>query len=1285
MKKILPFFILFLMFLLTPAHPASAAELSMKIWPGHEYYLANEEVARDHLLNFLTFPGARCVHTGGVSPHEWLTDGDIGTHGDRGRVVIGGRPTRMVYYLGEVKNIHQIKIWTGNIDSRGNQDWEIRLANNGGKPGEEPQFPRDATFTSGDKILDAQGGALCSTISNPDGSYLGEADWVEFRLWQTAGTKGGDPAKDKSPTDSWGAALELQVLGNVADPKLFTSEAKRQEWWKRKATVEFSKKLLTLGPDVDYAMKNREAVKRMIESLGSEFPDKYDAAKYMAKWEEFDRAFLTFDKTDIMDEAGMEKLLALVKKYNVFRREATLANPYLDFEKLLVRRSGDPAFTVNWVSAVDRGRKPYGDRLVTVRMKDLIAASADSRGHDAPQEEIFRGPNDSLLADICLHWDATRMMVTALNPEQHRWQVYELNTDGTNFHQVSPDMGRDIDNAEGCYLPDGAMIFNSSASMMGIPCIFGDSLVGNLFRVEADGKTVRQLTFEQDQDWFPTVLPNGRVMYLRWEYTDMMHYFSRILFTMNPDGTKQLALYGSNSYWPNSLFYAKHVPGHPTKITGVVTGHHGVQREGELHIFDPTLGDHEADGVVQQIPGYGKKVEPRIADQLVNESWPKFVCPTPLSENYILVNCKMDPAASWGLYLVDTYDNITLLYEDEKHALWEPTPLIERPVPPVIAPQFEDGNKEASMFITDIYFGPGLANVPRGAVKKIRIHAYQYGYRGIASHDYLGMESSWDVKKVIGEVPVYEDGSAFFKIPANTPIALQPLDENGAAMQLMRSWTVGMPGERVSCIGCHESQNSVTPTKIVQAFRSEISEITPFYGPQRAYGFVREIQPILDKYCVGCHDGADRDLPNFAATEPSHRGFSTSYHHLSRFVRRPGPESDMHLFNPMEYHATTSELVQILNKGHQNVKLDEESRQKLYCWIDYNVPYHASWLDVAKAQNRPDHVMRMADRTQEIRKLYANLDEHPEIDYEFDAPEKPEWIRPERMPEIDRSAPKLANFPFTVPEDYARQKENRRVVELSEKVRFEMVKIPAGECVMGDEMGEIDEFPRKAVKIEKPFWMMETEVSNELYALYDPDHDSRYIDMWNKDLDKPGHTANAPRQPVIRINWHEAQGFCGWLSEKTGRKFRIPTEAEWEYAARAGTDTPFFFGGMDSREFPKYANMADRRIHHFGGADPHERNIDDWRAFIPHAEEFDDGNMIQADVDRYEPNPFGLKNMLGNVWEWTATSYKDGTQLKTVKGGSWMDRPKRCRAGMKLPYEAWQKMDNVGFRVICEE
>ena len=111
------------------------------------------------------------------------------------------------------------------------------------------------------------------------------------------------------------------------------------------------------------------------------------------------------------------------------------------------------------------------------------------------------------------------------------------------------------------------------------------------------------------------------------------------------------------------------------------------------------------------------------------------------------------------------------------------------------------------------------------------------------------------MRRILGTVPVEEDGSASFRVPANTPISVQPLDEEGKALQIMRSWFTAMPGEVVSCVGCHEHQSAATPNRRTLAEIDKPREITPWFGPARGFSFQREVQPVIDRHCVGCHDG----------------------------------------------------------------------------------------------------------------------------------------------------------------------------------------------------------------------------------------------------------------------------------------------------------------------------------------------------------------------------------------------------------------------------------------------
>ena len=128
---------------------------------------------------------------------------------------------------------------------------------------------------------------------------------------------------------------------------------------------------------------------------------------------------------------------------------------------------------------------------------------------------------------------------------------------------------------------------------------------------------------------------------------------------------------------------------------------------------------------------------------------------------------------------------------------------------------------------------------------------------------------TWDVKRVLGEVPVEEDGSAFFEVPALTPVYFQLLDRNGDVVQTMRSWSTLQPGETFACVGCHEpkgaSIGNVTTASgsTTMALRKGVAQLAPVLFPGEGYmqdagfSYLRDVQPILDKYCVSCHSGGE--------------------------------------------------------------------------------------------------------------------------------------------------------------------------------------------------------------------------------------------------------------------------------------------------------------------------------------------------------------------------------------------------------------------------------------------
>ncbi len=1071
---------------------------------------------------------------------------------------------------------------------------------------------------------------------------------------------------------------------------------------------------------VDFA-----ALRRAINDLAKTFPDQYlRSEEYLERADKYE-AQVPVIKAALdqrLSETPLDTVLEQAAEIVDFEREVLLANPLLDFDKLLVvqRRPADDPRRARALRGLceflgmPRQSSFQNHKIGETHGWDNEIAVLNGLD-DGGLNTIYRPAKPRLVSDVDLHFDSDKLLFSSVD-DNSNWQVYEMNlASGSTVKQLTPSDPDDVHNFDACYLPNGRIVFISTAPIQGVPCNAG-VIVGMSYLMDGDGANIRQIAFDQDHNYYPSVMNDGRILYLRWEYTDIPHVWARILFTMNPDGTCQREFYGSASYWPNSIFFAKAIPNHPTKVVGIVTGHH-IGREGELVIFDAAEGRTAPSGVVQRIPGYGKTVEPLIEDKLTEESWPKFLQPHPLSENYFIVSCKPSPRDLWGIYLVDTFDNMVLLKEVEGQGLFEPIPVRNAPTPPVIMEKVDLAKDDGIMYIEDIYKGPGLKDVPRGTVKELRLFTYHFAYQKLAGIGHkVGVDGPWEPKRVLGTVPVEEDGSAMFKVPANTPISIQPLDENKNALQLMRSWTTAMPGEVVSCVGCHEEQNDAPASGRTIASLKDPDEIEAWHGEVRGFSFKREVQPVLDKYCVSCHDGsASPDLRSkqdeyivYKTANPQGQSvkskdveklfrqykavFEPSYIALRGYVRVGGLESDLRLLNPGEFHTNTSELFQMLEKGHYGVKLNKEAWDRLATWVDLNAPCHGTWREaVGSAPVDKFHERRIA-----LRKMYADDTADPEA---IPAPPKRAVIPVKAVQQPLRvyQAVDAPGWPFDKAEARQRQATNgqtKRSIELGNGLSIELTLVPAGTFVMGDSKGHDDEQPSTRVSIDKPFWMASFEMTNEQFNQFNPEHDSRFEHRtsWIFSEEGLGWLLNHPKQPVVRVSYDDATAFCQWLSDKIGEKVTLPTEAQWEYACRAGTGTALSFGGLDT-DFASHANMADAMIRDLA----YEARNQYMPDLVPRDDRFNDKVLVTSDVGAFKANAWGLYDMHGNVAEWTRSVFKqypynendgrntsDAAQNRVVRGGSWRDRPKRCTSSFRLSYPQWQRVFNVGFRIAIE-
>jgi formylglycine-generating enzyme required for sulfatase activity len=341
-------------------------------------------------------------------------------------------------------------------------------------------------------------------------------------------------------------------------------------------------------------------------------------------------------------------------------------------------------------------------------------------------------------------------------------------------------------------------------------------------------------------------------------------------------------------------------------------------------------------------------------------------------------------------------------------------------------------------------------------------------------------------------------------------------------------------------------------------------------------------------------------------------------------------------------------------------------------------PYPANWRE----SHRPPQDEQV-ERRAKYKKLYAGIDDRDEDSLPL--PTIAAYEPPKPLTAARVEVAKLDRWPLSAEEAKTLQKSAGPAameIDLGSGVKMKFALVPAGRFLMGDAAGFADEQAVSAVAIDRPFYLGQFEVTNRQYAQFDPKHDNGYIEGRNKDRTNPGTPINGPDLPVVRISWNEAMAFCQWLSQKTGMTCTLPTESQWEWACRAGTDTSHSFGqykpGINS-----VANISDQGIAgwNYGRSEPG----------------YSDGAGFTAIGGRYAPNAWGLFDMHGNVAEWCLSVYRpypyradDGRDdprapgMKVVRGGSWNSTMKYAASASRWRYQLYHPVYDVGFRVLVE-
>ncbi len=604
-------------------------------------------------------------------------------------------------------------------------------------------------------------------------------------------------------------------------------------------------------------------------------------------------------------------------------------------------------------------------------------------------------------------FDARRVLFCYKAHDEKSFHLYEINLDGSGMRQLTFGEYDDIDPI---YMPDGHIMFATTRCNTYVRCM-PYSYCYVLARCDADGENIYLISRNSEPDWCPSLLNDGRVIYSRWEYHDKALWRIQSLWVTGQDGTGTETFWGNQSVWPDHLAEPRAIPGsRRVMFTGLA--HHD-WFAGSIGIIDPEKGANFPHGLTKVTcdvpwPECGTPpLDPHEAEDYHRSgAYTAYKTPYPLSEEDFLVSARSGglPSAAFGfgrttaerapagifkLYLMDVHGNRELILESCYNVL-HAVPVRARPVPPVqpdrVAWPGTGKDRQAPepgvLYTANVY--QGLPDLPPGSVKYLRVlqmdaRTYSSWLRdGRFSGPVVSHVQDDGVKRILGTVPIREDGSVAVKVPAGRALHFQLLDEHYRALHTMRSFTGVMPGEQRGCVGCHE-QHSVAPVNrpTQQALQYVPVELTAPPWGDKSISYEQLVQPVLDRYCGKCHQGDGEARKDFDLTlrpaETTYRELftkqlspqafkepylsligQTAYSYLEipnqegiagamkaeDFAPRTGDPSGYKTLRPMTYLSYTSRLIEMASSGtHYDVKVDPVSLRQLIGWVDSNCPY----------------------------------------------------------------------------------------------------------------------------------------------------------------------------------------------------------------------------------------------------------------------------------------------------------------------------------------------------------
>jgi len=678
----------------------------------------------------------------------------------------------------------------------------------------------------------------------------------------------------------------------------------------------------------------------------------------------------------------------LLAEIAAIRRRILFSHPALDFEKILINRNPPTRYSHNGDQHLGRHSRVGPGLTILTDWKSGRPKAAAILAGKLPAGAT-RNPD--------LHYDAEKVAFAFCDhtrPGQRRYFLYEAAIDGSWVRQLT-GTSRDkfetwdgratvmIEDNDPCYLPDEDIVFISTRGQSYGRCHGGRyNPAWILHRCDGNGDNIKQLSYANENEYEPSVLNDGRIVFTRWEYTNRHEMLFHMLWWCRPDGSNVSHFFGNDMLHPMMMVEARAIPGTHRVVT-TAQGHHSYNT-GTTVILDTNKdenGEHAITHVTPETP-YSE-----------SRGWPSphYSHPYPITEELFLVSRanhpvhpqgRTPPPANRGIYLIDPLGGRELIYEDPEVASFSPIPVRKRRRPPVLPSMVPaEAPEYGTVLLQNAYLtrNDPEGQIGPGMIKALRVIAI--GVQPRARRSACSMTVGVEIpKKVLGTVPIDEYGSAYFKVPARMSLQVQTLDENGMAILTEKSLFYLQPGENRSCVGCHEpvGTSPIAGAPATMARRKPV-DLTPAAGPQYPGGlsFMRTVQPVLDRYCIGCHglrEGKDRAADKVSLIHDG-QTWPAPYKALVRLgEHRVGLKSYMwdekNISRPRRFFAYRNKVSHMLVANHGKCNMGRESYMRIIEWLDVNAQCYGD-LFPNKLEERRLDAKALAQLRVYVRELFG--------------------------------------------------------------------------------------------------------------------------------------------------------------------------------------------------------------------------------------------------------------------------------------------------------------------------